>query len=297
MVLQQLADNTDCVGQLIALDLLADKPDKQAVGKIQETLQNATHYGVRIAAAEALQKAHSQEALSSLLASRTQPDARVRNAIAKALGGYFQPNARDALLSLISDKNPGIAATALRGLGAYQTQEIRTALLRAVATPSFRERLAEGALAAIKTQDDPDLLAPLIATLQQRASTLPSPTLALGLETAGTLARNELKKDGAREFLTSFLTHPKELVRIASINALGNLEDPRAIAILESFSSASAYRQEKAPAENALEKIRAARRPSEELKNLRTEISSLREASRELKKDLDKLHQQVEGRP
>ena len=297
MVLQQLADNTDCVGQLIALDLLSEKPDKQAVTKILEALQNATHYGVRIAAAETLQKAHSPEALTSLLESRTQPDARVRNAVAKALGGYFELTARDALLSLTSDKNPGIAATALRGLGPYQTEEIRAALLRAVATPSFRERLAEGALAAIKSQDDPNLLAPLVATLWQRASTLPSSTLALGLETVGTLARNELKKDDARDLLLSFLSHPKELIRIASINALGNLEDPRAIAMLETFSTASSYRSEKIPAESALVKIRAARHPSEELKSLRTEFSNLQDASRELKKDLDKLRQQVEGKP
>jgi aminopeptidase N len=297
MVLQQLADNTDCVGQLQALDLIAEKPDQQAVTKILETLQSATHYGVRVAAAEALQKARSPEALNSLLESRSQPDARVRNAIAKALGGYFEPSARNALLSLASDKNPGIAATALRGLGPYQTGEVQAALLLAVATPSFRERLAEGALAAIKAQDDPDLLTPLIATLRQRTSTLPSPTLASGLETVGTLARNDLKKDEPRDLLLSFLSHPKELIRIAAINALGNLEDPRAIAMLETFSAASSYRPEKVPAENALAKIRAARRPSEELKSLRTEFSSLQDTARELKKDLDKLQKQVEGKP
>ena len=297
MVMQQLADNTDCVGQLLALDLLSDKPDQHALTKILETLQNATHYGVRIAAAEALQKAQSPEALNCLLESRNQPAARVRNAIAKALGGYFEATARDALLSLASDKNPGIAATALRGLGPYQTDEVREVLLRAVGTPTFRERLAEGALAAIKTQDDPDLLAPLVATLRQRASTLPSATLALGLEIVGTLARNEKTKDDPRVFLLSFLSHPKELIRIASINALGNLEDPRAITILETFSTASSYRPEQVPAENALAKIRAAKRPSEELKSLRAEFSSLQDASRELKRDLDKLHQQVEGKP
>jgi HEAT repeat protein len=117
------------------------------------------------------------------------------------------------------------------------------------------------------------------------------------LETTGTLARNELKKDDTRDLLLSFLSHPKELIRIASITALGNLEDPRAIAMLETFSAASSYRPEKAPAESALVKIRAARRPSEELKSLRSEFSNLQDASREFKKDLDKLRQQVEGKP
>ncbi|MEI6872894.1 MAG: M1 family metallopeptidase, partial [Verrucomicrobiota bacterium] len=47
MVLCQLEDHTDCIGQLIALEILADKPDQQAVTAIQNVLQSATHYGVR----------------------------------------------------------------------------------------------------------------------------------------------------------------------------------------------------------------------------------------------------------
>ncbi len=297
MVLRQLEDHTDCIGQLIALEILADKPDQQAVTEIQKVLQSATHYGVRLAAAEALQKAHSDAALKALLASKDQPDARVRNAVVKAVGGYFEVSARDALLAFAADKNPGIAATALRALGPYQTDAVRAVLLKAVQTPSFRERLAEAALAAIKAQDDPALVTPLIAALRLRAPQLPSASLGLGLETLGTLARNELNKDDAREYLLSYLNAPKESIRIAAINALGNLEEPRAISVLETFSTASTFRAEKDPAQKALEKIRAARRTSDELKGLRDEVMSLQDARRELRQDLEKLRKQVEAKP
>ncbi|NBV85845.1 MAG: hypothetical protein EBS01_06205 [Verrucomicrobia bacterium] len=297
MVLRQLEDHTDCIGQLIALEILTEKPNQEAVAKIQDVLQSATHYGVRLAAAEVLQKARSDAALKALLASRDQPDARVRNAVAKAIGGYFEASAGDALLDFASNKNPGIAATALRALGPYQTEAVRATLLKAVATPSFRERLAEAALSAIRTQDDPALAAPLLDALRRRAPQLPSASLALGLETAGSLSRNELRKDEVREYLLSYLTAPKESIRIAAINALGNLEDPRSISALETFSSASAFRAEKEPAQKALEKIRAARRTSDELKGLRDEVMSLREAQKELGRDLEKLRKQLEAKP
>ncbi|MEI6873059.1 MAG: HEAT repeat domain-containing protein, partial [Verrucomicrobiota bacterium] len=257
----------------------------------------ATHYGVRLAAADVLQKAHSDAALKALLASKDQPDARVRNAVVKAVGGYFEVSARDALLAFAADKNPGIAATALRALGPYQTDAVRAVLLKAIQTPSFRERLAEAALAAIRAQDDPALAVPLILALRPRAPQLPSASLALGLETVGTLSRNELNKDETREYLLSYLTAPKESLRVAAINGLGNLEDPRAISALETFSNASAFRAEKDPAQKALEKIRAARRTSDELKGLRDEVMSLQDARKELRQDLEKLRKQVEAKP
>ena len=297
MVLKQAANNQDFIGQIIAIEQLTDKPDKQALEVFQNALNSASHYGVRLAAAEALQKARSDEALAALLSSLSQTDARVRNAVTKAIGGYFSPKACTALLTLATDKNPGIAATALRGLGAYQSEEVRAVLLRSVAKPSFRERLTEGALSAIKAQDDSAMLAPLIGILKERASSLPSPTFATALETTGALARNELQKDAIREFLLSYLSHPKEVVRVAAVNALGNLEDPRAIPVLEPLSTASASRPEKVPAEKALEKIRAARRPSEELKQLRDEVSRLQDSGRELKRDLDQLHKQLDNKP
>ena len=102
--------------------------------------------------------------LAALLASTAQSDARVRNAVVAALGGYYHHDAFAALKqSLATEKNPGIQATALRALGPYAQPEARDLLVKFLNTPSYRDRLAEAALAGMKAQDDPAFLAPLLA--------------------------------------------------------------------------------------------------------------------------------------
>jgi aminopeptidase N len=298
MLFKQLADNTDIIGQLVALDGLADKPDKEAVGKIRITLQDAAYYGVRARAAEVLKGARSDEALAALLASVNQPDARVRNAVVSAIGGFYNNTALNSLQeTLRQERNPAIVATALRALGPYSTPEVRETLVGFLQHPSFRERLTEAAVSAIKTQDDPAFATPLLETLQKRAGKLPAATIASALDTLGTLQRNEPNKDAVRALLLTQLQEPRERVRLAAITGLGNLEDTRSIATLETFAKAAANRPEKAVAEKALEKIRGARKPSEELKGLRTEISELQKSGRDLKKDLETLQKKLEPKP
>lgn len=295
MLFLQLADQSDPIGQLVALEQLADKPDKEAVAKIKDSLQQASHYGVRMKAAEVLRQARSNEALEALAGSLQQSDARVRNAVVKALGGFYQTDALAALKTVLTtEKNPGIIATALRGLGPYQTSDVQALLVSRLGDASYRERVCEAAIAAIKAQDDPSLAAPLADFLRVRGNSLPSSVLGAGLETLGSLNRNETNRSAARDFLGAHLLAPREQIRLAAITALGNLEDPRSIATLETYAGASPYRPEKAAADRALEKIRAAHKPSEELKALRTEVTSLQEAGREMKKELETLRKKLE---
>jgi len=295
MLFLQLADHSDPVGQLVALEQLADKPDKEAVSKIKASLQEAKHYGVRVKAAEVLRQARSEEALEALSKSLSQTDARVRNAVVKALGGFYQKEALAALKNaLAADKNPGIIATALRGLGPYQSADVQALLTSKLGEASYRERVSEAAIAAIKAQDDPRLAGVLGDFLKTRGNALPSPVLGAGLETLGSLNRNETNRGATRDFLESYLQAPKEQIRLAAITALGNLEDPRSIATLDTYAGASIYRPEKAVAEKALEKIRAAHKPSEELKALRTEVTNLQEAGREIKKEMETLRKKLE---
>jgi aminopeptidase N len=123
-----------------------------------------------------------------------------------------------------------------------------------------------------------------------------STVFAAGLDTLAYLARNEAKRDAIREFLSLHVNSPKERVRLAAITALGTLEDPRALAVVETFTTLAADRPEKAAADKALEKLRAARKPSDDLKALRTEVLDLQKSNRELKKDLDTLKKKLEAK-
>ncbi len=296
MLLAQLADSDDLIGQLHALDLLAERPDKEVVAAIRALLESTSHYSARAQAAELLGKARSEESLAALQAFLSQPDARVRNAVVKALGNSLEPAARKALESVMrSEKNPGILASALRGLAPHAGDPTHDLFIKALGSPSYNERTAEGAISAMRTQDDPSYVPALLDAVADRQKSWPTSTLASALEALGRLQRNETNKDSVRKVLLEHLTNPRERIRTAAIAALGHLEDPRAIPALETFSTASPYKPEKAAADTALEKIRAARRPVEELTSLRKEVSELTKTSRDLRKDVESLQKKLES--
>ncbi|MFA6544717.1 MAG: M1 family aminopeptidase [Limisphaerales bacterium] len=297
MLHAQLADKTDLVGQLHALDRLAGRSDGETITKLKAALAGDSHYSVRSRAADLLKQARTDEALAALLASTRQSDARVRSAVISALGGFYHDDAFAALKqTLASEKNPGIQATALRELGPYAKPEVRDLLVKFLNTPSYRDRLAEAAIAGMRAQDDPAFVAPLLAALQSREPTQPSTVFSAGLDALASLARNEAKKDSVREFLAARVNSPKERVRLAAITALGTLDDPRAIAVLETFTPLAADRPEKAAADRAVEKLRTARKPGDDLKGLRTEVLDLQKSNRELKKDLEALRKKIEAK-
>ncbi|MEI7776506.1 MAG: HEAT repeat domain-containing protein, partial [Verrucomicrobiota bacterium] len=180
----------------------------------------------------------------------------------------------------------------------YQTTETNALISKYLMLPSYKERLSSGALAAFKAQEDPEMLEVLFKFLEKRSSALPSATLSSCLETVGALLRhNSQQKDRGRELLLSYIQHPREQVRLAAISGLGSSEDPRAIAVLETFANISESKPEKGAAEKAMEKIRSVKRSNEELKEVRNDIASLRDLNRELRKEVETLRKKVEAKP
>jgi aminopeptidase N len=296
MLYAQLADPTDMVGRLIAAERLADRKDAAAIARLKEALQGDAFYGVRIEAAESLRKIHTDDALDALIDSRAQPDARVRNAVAGALAGFYHPRALEALRKVLeTERNPGILATALRGLGPYPQAAVRDALRSALAAESYRHRLAEAAADAMRAQDDPAYLAPLREALGRRESAFTSHGFAAGLDALGFLARRERSRDAEREFIAGYLHHKRERFRLAAIAALGALEDPKAIPILESLAAAAKETPSQREAEKALAALRAANKPADHLKDLRQELLDLRKESGRLNRELEDVKKRIEA--
>ncbi len=112
--------------------------------------------------------------------------------------------------------------------------------------------------------------------------------------TPARLARNEEKKEDALKFLLRQTGHLKESVRLAAFNALGQLADPKAIPVLETFARAAKENPAMDAAKQALTEIRAHRKPADEWRDLRQEILDLQKENRELKKSLDDLRKRLD---
>jgi aminopeptidase N len=297
MLNAQLADKDDAIGRVLAIEKLAARTDREAVAKLKQVLKQDAFYGARIEASKALRSIHSDEALEALQASVEQPDARVRRQVISDLGGFYSSSACDsASQTLGKEKNPEILSAAIRNLAGYPKPEVREALLKYLNSESYHNELADAAIGAMRLQDDPVYITPLLDTLSKREGDFTSRGFGQGLGTLAYLARNEEKKDRVREFITPYVNHKKRGVQIASINALGTLGDPKAIAQLQTFANGPKEGRERSAAERAIADLRVARKPVDDFKNLRQEVLDLQKTNRELRKELDDLKKKVEVR-
>jgi aminopeptidase N len=289
----QLADKTDMLGRLLAVEQMRGK--REALKKLKEALNNDSFYGVRLAAAQGLRDIQTDEAFDALRASLEQPDARVRRQVVQDIAGQYREAAFETATKVLSDeKNPDIRAIALTSLGAYAKPAVKEELLKALNSTSYRNSLADAAINGIRAQDDPGYLEPLMETLRQKESAFTSGGFARGLDTLGFLARNEEKKDVVREFLLSHANSLKKRVQSSAIAALGVLGDGKAIAALEKFASAPRESSERAAADKALAALRDSRKPSADLGAIRSEVTTLQRENRDLRREFDELKKKLD---
>ena len=112
--------------------------------------------------------------------------------------------------------------------------------------------MTDAAIEAMRAQDDPVFIPALLATLTTREKAFTTHGFGSALGALAWLARNEENRDPVRTFLDANLTHPNEAIRRATIDALGLLGDPKALAKVEPFTRTTQ--------DSAVR--RAARRPS-----------------------------------
>ena len=298
MLRAQLTNQQDVIGRLLAIEQFGSRRDHEAIGLLQQTLNQDPFYGPRLEAARALRAIHTDETLEALLASTRQPDARVRNDVLAQLGGFYSERAcAVARETLANEKNPGILATALADLAAYDNPATRELLLTFLGRPSFHNELADAAIAAMRQQDDPAYVPPLLEALDKSADRFTSQGFGQGLEVLACLTRNEEHKDTIRQFLLRYLNDKRWLVQMAAISALGALGDSKAIPALQTFTAPSRNTSQQSAADRAVASLHAARRAADDLRDLRQQVLELQKTNRELRKDVDDLKKALNTRP
>ena len=293
----QLEDSKDVVGRLLAVETLSKRRDKESIAKLKNTLNSDKFYGVRVEAARALRSIHNDDALEALLASTNQPDARVRQQVIGAIGGFFHTKGYAAATdSLKNEKNPDIQVEAIEALGTYPNPEVRETLLRFLNTPSYRNGLAVSAIRAMRAANDPVYIEPLRQNLQTNEPAYSSRNFASALDALAALSHDrDDRLDGTREFLLGYVNHPRRSIRVGAIGALGTLEDPRAVSALTKFNQASRGSPEQVAAANALRRINSAQGAADGVGDLRTTVLDLQKENNELRKDFKALEKKFDA--
>lgn len=294
MLNAQLADKSDVLGRLQAVEQMSGKKD--SLGKLKDALNNDPFYGVRLAASQSIRAIQSEEALDALIASTKQSDARVRQRVVADITSFYREKSYAAALQVLKEeKNPDVMGRAISSLGAYPKPEVREKLLQFLNTDSYDNLIEEDAIAGINAQDDASYVAPLLEVLKKKESSFTTAVFTRGMATMAWLARNEDKKDAVRDFLLGKLESKKQRVQMAAISGLGTLGDAKAIAALEKFAASPKESRERAAAERAVTALRDARKPSVEVGGLRNDVLSLQRENRELRKEMDDLKKKLDA--
>lgn len=296
MLKLQLQDQDDFIGRRLAVAEYAKRRDGEAVAQLRAVLQSDPREAIRRQASAALGAMQSDEAFRALLDSTTQEDARVRRQVVEDVGRYYRAEARAFAEKVVgSEKNPDIRATAIGTLAAYGGPEIRQMLLDGLQTASYRNRIADAAVRAMRDQADPNYIKPIFEALQSNGSRFGSHSYGQALGALAWLARDQENKDQVRELLLESLEDPRRPVRMAAISGLGRLGDRRAIPALQKIASSSRQNRELSAADAALAELRKDVKPGEELGSLRKEILDLQNANRELKEQFEEIRKQFEA--
>jgi aminopeptidase N len=291
MLRAQLANEDDGIGRVLACDALAKRKTKANVAALRKSLNDDEFYGVRLAAAEALRKIGSDEAVEALVESTEQPDARVRHRLIEELGKCYRDETRETLVETIDkEKNPAIVAAAVKGLGLYQGKDVSAAMEKALAADTHADEAAAAAFLAIRDLNDGGLADELMKTIKSRDQEMSPQDITEGMVSLAKISQRGRRRDVAFDFLTGYLSHPRQVLRGAAVRALGDLHDPAARPVLEPIAADQRDEYLAGVAKAALATLdKETQLVPAEVGELRREVRDLRESQDKLQKAIDEL--------
>lgn len=288
MLEAQLKNHQDLTGRLLAIKALSKKDNQKAREALSKALSNDSFYGVRVEAAKALGKSQSDQAFELLTKSPRQPDARVRQAVVKAVGQYYRPAALDWLLRVVKvEQNPEIVGSAINAVASYNEARAYEALRSCLSRHSFRESLAVAAITACAKTGDAALAPDLLRTLSERRHEFTDRGLGDALKALGKLAGEMDDTTPSRRLIEECLNSPAVAVRRSAVEALGELGDVKSLPALQALAESDSNRVAGA-AREAVAKI------EKEAPITPSEVGELRKLVRELQEQQEKLQEQVE---
>jgi aminopeptidase N len=291
---RQLSSARLGIDRILAARALADRPEPLSVAALRTALETDSFWAARVAAATALGKTRRQDALEALLAAGSQEHAKVRRAVAAALGEFrvdLAPgNARAAemLEAWVTqgDASCFVEGNAASALGRVRSPNAVKVLTPALARPSYADTIRARALDGLGACGD-EAAYPVIAGAITRAASFQSRRAAV--TALGRLAEGTAFARNARERLEACLFDPDFRVRMDAASALVEIGDVRAISAIERARAGELDGRAKRRFKHAATQLREKGAAGEKVKKLGEEVERLRAESNHLRERLEKL--------
>jgi aminopeptidase N len=295
----QLKLDPDPISRIYAAEAIAKKGGLEALNALAAALETDKFWGVRREVAKQIATIKLAQSVEALSKGLQDEKAQVRCAVVEALSEIKTLASYEILKNFLVQGDPSYytEAAAARGLGGMVTgllkekQEEVIALLENILTTraGWNEVVRGGAIGGLSQLKTSPQAANLI--LEYTKLGTPQPLRLAAIRALGTISLGQnpeqliliLEQLGAIAKESFFLT------QVAVVTALGQMETPQALGILQALAQQSPDGRVKRLSDEAIAKVQKNLGSEKALQELREELTQLQQENQDLKSRLTKL--------
>ncbi len=297
----QLEFDPHPISRIYAAEALAKKGGLEATLALSSALKNEPFWGVRVEVAKELAEIQLDQAFDGLVAGLDDPSPFVRRAVISSLARIKTHNSYKAVKSVVQhgDASYYVEAAACRTIAAIAAAHLEDKphedkvikLLKSVLEEraGWNEVVRSGAVAGLAEFKSSE--AALSLLLEYTKAGIPQPLRLGAIRAVGKISTGQTPANIERilDRLAEIARETFFLTQVAVLTALGQMETPKAIGILQSLANQTADGRVRRYAEEEVSKVQKNIGTDKTLKQLREELDQIKQQNQELKSRLENL--------
>ncbi len=297
----QLEFDPHPISRIYAAEALAKKGGLEATQALSSALKNDSFWGVRVEAAKQLAEIQLDQAFDGLVVGLNDSSPFVRRAVIGALSQIKTHSSYKAVKGFVQngDESYYVEAAACKTVGAIAAAHLEDKphedkvikLLRSVLEEKagWNEVVRCGAIAGLAEFKASEAALNLI--LEYTKIGIPQPLRLSAIRALGKVSTGQTPANIERilDRLSEIARETFFLTQVAVLTALGQMETPKAIGILQSLANQTADGRVRRYAEEEIVKVQKNIGTDKTLKQLREELDQIKQQNQELKSRLENL--------
>ena len=295
----QLKHDPDPISRIYGATALAKKGGIYVIKALQESLRKDSFWGVRVEVAKQLGNIKLNQAATALIAGLSDENSRVRRAVVESLA-QIKINASYQTLKDVLEKGDSsyyVEASAARSLGGMvsgnlkdkqtETLELLEKILQE--RSGWNEVVRSGAIGGLSKMKTSPEAADLILNYTKLGT--PQPLRLAAIRALGSVStgQNPEKLESILDRLQNISNETFFLTQVATSSALGQMQTPKAIDLLQDLANSTPDGRVRRRAEEDIAKVRKNVGSDREIKQLREELDLIKQENQDLKSRLEKL--------
>ncbi|MGJ5673958.1 MAG: M1 family aminopeptidase [Nostochopsis sp.] len=297
----QLEFDPNPTSRIYAAEALAKKGGLEVLKALETALQKDPFWGVRVEVAAQLAEIKLDQAFGALVLGLKDENSYVRRAVVEALAKIKTHVSYKAVKEVVEngDASYYVEAAAARAVGTIAAASLEEKpkeekvlkLLKTVLEEKagWNEVVRSGAIAGLAKLKTSEPALNLI--LEYTKAGVPQPLRLSAIRTLGTVSVGQTPANVERilDHLAELAKERFFLTQVAVLTALGNMETPKAISILQSLGEQTADGRVRRYAEEEVAKVQKSIGTDSAVKQLREELDQLKQQNQELRSRLENL--------